>query len=345
MGRYYKLTVSFFLIGVMLVGCKHPSVISTSFYYWKTVYQSDSTELGALQALNSPSLYVRIMDIDRTDDAPIPVPVSPIRFKDPMPDSIAIVPVVFVVHSIFNKMNDEQIGLLAGKVLDFVAAKVKQAGKMDYQELQIDCDWTAGSRDAYFKFLKTLQQLPAFKNKKLSVTLRLHQVRDIKRSGIPSVDKVLLMCYNMGNLRQYGDHNSIFDMRQMEIYLKDHLKDYPLKMDIALPLFSWKVVFRNKQYVGISKGLADEQLADTLLFSQLAHSPLYELKSDMLGLGLRSGDIIRHEQINVSDLQNASKFLLRYLPDREFNLVFYHLDRNILSKFSNDDLQEISDHF
>src|SRR5690606_30433603 len=149
----------------------------------------------------------------------------------------------------------------------------------------------------------------------LSVTLRLHQVRDIKKSGIPPVDKALLMCYNMGNLRQYGDHNSIFDMRQMEIYLKDHLKDYPLKMDIALPLFSWKVVFRNKQYVGISKRLADEQLTDTLLFSQVPYSPLYKLKSDMSNLGLRSGDIVRHEQTNMLDLQKASKFLLRYLPD------------------------------
>ncbi len=342
---YRTLIVSFLWIGVMLMGCEHPSVLNTSFYYWKTVYQHDSTELSTLQALHSPSLYVRIMDIDRADGTPMPVPISPIRFKDPIPESVDIVPVVFVVHSIFNKMDDEQIVLLATKVLDFVAAKVEQGGKLDYQELQIDCDWTVGSRDAYFKFLKALQQLSSFKDKTLSVTLRLHQVRDIKKSGIPPVDKALLMCYNMGNLRQYGDHNSIFDMRQMEIYLKDHLKDYPLKMDIALPLFSWKVVFRNKQYVGISKRLADEQLTDTLLFSQVPHSPLYKLKSDMSNLGLRSGDIVRHEQTNMLDLQKASKFLLRYLPDHDFNLVFYHLDKSILSNFSNDDLQEISDHF
>lgn len=345
MAMYYQFIIGFLGLVMGMSGCTSPSVKSTSFYYWKTVYQNDSIEQAALRAMHSPRLYVRIMDVDQADDNSMPVPISPVRFDDPLPDSIDLVPVVFVVHSIFKKMDDQQIAGLADKVLDFVAAKVRQAGKMDYSELQVDCDWTGGSRDAYFNFLEKLQESPKFKNKSLSITLRLHQVRDIKRSGVPPVDRALVMCYNMGNLRRYGSHNSIFDLREMEAYLKNHLRKYPLKLDIALPLFSWKVVFRNKEYAGISKRLKTQSLLDSSLFVQQDATSLYTLKKDLPDIGLRSGDVIRNEQVEMSDLYQASDFLSRYLPGGDFNLIFYHLDKDILEKFPHDELQKISEHF
>jgi hypothetical protein len=149
----------------------------------------------------------------------------------------------------------------------------------------------------------------------------------------------------MGNLRKYGMQNSILDMKEMTTYLKDFLGSYPLPIDVALPLFSWSVVFRDKQYVGISKHLDSWSLADTSLFYRQEGTPLYHLKRNLPKAGLRVNDVIRKEEVSVQDLFAASDFLSRYLPRKYLKVLFYHLDADLLNRFSDEQLQEIIDRF
>lgn len=85
------------------------------------------------------------MDVDFNPDLQMPVPISPIKFSDPIPKQVNIVPVVFIVNQVFNKIDTMQTAVMANRIAKFVAEKVKQAGKADYTELQIDCDWTTTS--------------------------------------------------------------------------------------------------------------------------------------------------------------------------------------------------------
>ncbi|WP_223833428.1 hypothetical protein [Pedobacter riviphilus] len=338
--------ISILVISVFLfLGCKQKSIVHPTFYYWKTDYQNKKEETSYLDQFKSKSLYVRIMDVDFNPDLQLPVPISPVKFSDPIPKQTNIIPVVFIVNQVFNKIDTTQTMVMADRIAKFVSAKVKQAGKQNYHELQIDCDWTKGTRNRYFKFLEQLKANPLLKGKTISVTLRLHQVKNIVSSGVPPVEKAILMCYNMGNLRKYGRQNSILDQHEMDLYLKDYLEQYPLPLDVALPIFEWAVVFRNGQYAGISKRIGNTQIADKKLFKQRENSILYDLLKDDPAAGLKQGDVVRWEQISSKDLIATSKFLSRYLAPRDRNLVFYHLDTDLLKHFTYDDVQKIIANF
>ncbi|WP_231425828.1 MULTISPECIES: hypothetical protein [Pedobacter] len=328
-----------------LFACKQKSIVHTTFYFWRTDYKNNKSETEYLHQFKSKSLYVRIMDVDFNPDFQQDIPVSPIKFSDPLPQQVNIIPVVFLVNRIFNQIDSNRIKLLADHIAVFVEAKVKQAGKSNYSELQIDCDWTKTTRDHYFNFLNHLKIHPLLKGKNISVTLRLHQVKNVATSGIPPVEKAMLMCYNMGNLRKYGEQNSIIDQKEMDIYLKDYLENYPLKLDVALPIFEWAVVFRNLKYAGISKRISKAQLRDKKLFKQRGNTILYDLLIDYPAAGLRHGDVIRWEEISPEDLLASSKFLSRYLKPEERNLVFYHLDIDLLKHFTNEDFQKVIANF
>ncbi|MFC3560874.1 hypothetical protein [Pedobacter jamesrossensis] len=333
------------IIALLFTACKPKFAVHPTFYFWRTQYKNQKQETEYLNKFKSKSLYVRIMDVDLNPDTQEPVPVSPISFTDSLPKQIDIIPVVYLVNNIFNNLSEAQSTLLAERISKFVTAKVKQAGKQNYKELQIDCDWTQNTRDKYFSFLKKLISNPSLKGKEISVTLRLHQVKNLVSSGIPPVKKVILMCYNMGNLRKYGEQNSILNMQEMETYLKNELEKYPLKIDVALPLFSWAVVFRKQQYQGISKRISKVQLSDKKLFKRRENSILYDLQMDYPQAGLRKGDVIRWEEISLNDLLVSSHFLSRYLNPEDRNLVFYHLDTDLLKTFKHDNLQKVIDNF
>lgn len=328
----------------IFLGCKPDRKVQPTFYFWKTTYRQNPAEQQYVEKMRPASLYVRIMDIDLSPDGQQAIPISPITFKDKLPAKTGITPVVYIVNSLLNTTDSTELKTLAARIATFVQAKAEQAGKKDFKELQIDCDWTKTTRDKYFYFLRQLKKVPLLLNKEISVTLRLHQVKNIESAGIPPVKKVMLMCYNMGNLRKYGPQNSILDLHEMDIYLKDHLKNYPLKLDLALPLFKWAVVFRDKQYAGISKRLRPGQLQDKRLFKKLDVS-LYQLLADLPEAGLKKNDMVRWEYVSREQLFQAADFLSAYLPSSTFNLAFYHLDEQLLNDFKYDDLQKVIHRF
>ncbi len=64
-----------------------------------------------------------------------------------------------------------------------------EAGTPPPREIQIDCDWTERTRNAYFQLLTALKREPFLQGKILSATIRLHQVKYVQRSGIPPADR------------------------------------------------------------------------------------------------------------------------------------------------------------
>lgn len=333
------------LWALLQIGCMRPSdTVSTSFYYWKTSFKLDPIEREALRATQTDRLFIRMMDVDTQGPQGEAIPISPISFPEPLADSIAIVPVVFIVNAVLKDMSEDQLEDLAKNIHQFVIGKMKQAGKSAFEELQIDCDWTVSTRSAYFSLLEKLRSKIG-ESVRLTATLRLHQVRNIQSSGIPPVDGVLLMCYNMGNLRKPGPHNSIMDLNEMELYLKDFLHLYPLAVDIALPLFSWSVVFRDGAYAGISKRLDPDLLKDTALFQTDGHPTLFRLKKALPTAGLRKNDVIRREETHYGDVLAAADFLNTHRKPGDFTLLFYHLDSQVLNEFPHEKLQAIHHRF
>lgn len=336
--RLFLFLVPFWLL--LLSSCSN-SKPETGFYFWKTVFQLDTVEYRALKEVAAKSIYTRIMDIDFDPSGVQAVPVSPIIFSQPVPQEHALIPVVFINQRIFSEMDSLEIRALANKIVPFVSAKIKQAGKEEFNELQLDCDWTQSSRDKFFYLLKYIQELPALKGIVVSSTLRLHQVKNTVTSGIPPVKKVALMCYNMGNLRQFGNQNSILNQQDLKTYLGGPLRNYPLEMDIALPLFQWFVVFRNNNYIGISKHIREQDINNTTLFTHNPNSNLYILTVDLPKANLKKGDVVRFEKVTQNDLLQTAKFLRGELKGKKHQLIFYHLDQATLANHGNAELQEI----
>lgn len=336
--RLFLFLVPFWLL--LLSSCSN-SKPETGFYFWKTVFQLDTVEYRALKEVAAISIYTRIMDIDFDPSGVQAVPVSPITFSQPVPQEHALIPVVFINQRIFSEMDSLEIRALANKIVPFVSAKIKQAGKEEFNELQLDCDWTQSSRDKFFYLLKYIQELPALKGIVVSSTLRLHQVKNTVTSGIPPVKKVALMCYNMGNLRQFGNQNSILNQQDLKTYLGGPLRNYPLEMDIALPLFQWFVVFRNNNYIGISKHISEQDINNTTLFTHNPNSNLYILTVDLPKANLKKGDVVRFEKVTQNDLLQTAKFLRGELKGKKHQLIFYHLDQATLANHGNAELQEI----
>ena len=323
------------IIIVLLASCKPGRKVNTSFYYWKTVYRQNPVEDNYLRQMHANRLYVRMMDIDLGDDG-LPAPVSPITFQNKLPDTVQIVPVVFIVNDVLRNISQPQLNDLAKNTVRFVDGKITQAAKSGYSELQIDCDWTTETRANYFYLLRQLK--PLLGKRQLSVTLRLHQVKNQKTSGIPPADKVLLMCYNMGNLRKYGNQNSIMELSELKKYLGDDLNAYPMAMDVGLPLFSWAVAFRDKQYIGIAKKINFSILNDAAQFQSNGNN-MYSAKTDLPALGLQRGDEVRWEAIKINDLQASTAYIAHYLKPGGLNVVYFHLDEAIVKNYTYEELQ------
>jgi len=116
------------LLVFLLAACNHSKKVNTSFYYWKTVYQNTAIQTNYLKHCQVHKLYVRMMDVDFAKDN-LPAPVSPVVFKDRFPDSIGIVPVVFIVNDILRKMDTTQIKALANNIIPYVMQGLSNQAK------------------------------------------------------------------------------------------------------------------------------------------------------------------------------------------------------------------------
>ncbi|SHM41858.1 hypothetical protein [Mucilaginibacter sp. OK098] len=342
-----KSTYSSFLILAILLltslfpSCHKSKKVNTSFYYWKTVYKTNPTETAYLKQFQSHKLYVRIMDVNMDEDGISPVPISPITFKDKLPDSVQIVPIVFIVNDVLKTITKARLDDLAAKLITFVTAKVQQAGNTSFNELQIDCDWTTSTRDNYFYLLNRLKLNPALKHKTLSATLRLHQLKNQKGSGIPPVSRVMLMCYNMGNLRKYGSQNSILEISELKKYLGDNISKYPMPVDVGLPLFSWAVAFRNREYIGISKRIKIVDLNNKNQFIFIGNN-IYKAAADLPEYGLLKADEVRWEAIPVPVLEAVASYISPLIKTDTINVIYFHLDETVIKPYTFPNLQKVN---
>jgi len=320
-----------YLLLLLLASCKHDKVVKVSFYYWKTVYKNQPVQNNYLKHFNVKKLYVRLTDIDRNEEG-IPVAISAIKFQDALPKTVEIVPVIFIVNDVLKTIDTIGLKSLASHILSFVDLQVVNAGKKQYQEIQIDCDWTASTRNNYFFLLDQISKATERKHVSLSATLRLHQLKNQRSSGVPPVKRVMLMCYNMGNLRLYGTQNSILDIGELKKYSGHNLSDYPLPVDLGFPLFSWAVVFRNKQYIGISKKMNFAFLNNKNQFKFIGGN-LYLAATDLPDYGLQIGDEIRWESTTGSNLNQAAAYLSPLIKTDTVTLIYFHLDENLANTY------------
>jgi len=149
------------------------------------------------------------------------------------------------------------------------------------------------------------------------------------------------MYYNMGNVQKETTNNSILDNTIGAKYLSQ-LADYPLPLDLALPLFQWGVLFRNNKMIKLLNQLTASELRDSQRFMKIDKNHWEVIKSTYLnGIYLYKNDHIRLEKSELPDLEVAADLLQKQLKIDNRTIAFYHLDSTLIQQFEVVDLKAI----
>jgi hypothetical protein len=251
-----------------------------------------------------------------------------------------VVPVVYISNRTFNNFVESQIDSLANKT----ANKIKEiANKNDFtfEEVQFDCDWTKKTGPTYFAFIvKIRSQLD--NNIKISATLRLHQVKFREQTGIPPVERVALMLYNVGDWTNVNTQNSLFDPDIIDQYIY-RLSEYPLPVDIALPIYQQAIVFRNNQFHTYFKNVSKLDLKKEFNMKQGQTDNLLVCQEncEFRNHSFRKGDVFRHESINFKTLNAVKKAILKRLSNNDVQIYLFHLDDKSFNNFPTKHLSQL----
>ncbi|WP_242410239.1 hypothetical protein [Flavobacterium sp. Root901] len=322
------------MLFLSLLSCSKKEQPIISFYYWKTNLKFSETEKEVLEQNNVRKLYVRYFDIGLHPETKLPIPISPIHFQENM-QQFEIVPVVFIQNRVMLEQNPD-IEDLAQKTIHLID-EINKKNKIVCSEIQIDCDWTLKSKDHYLKFIEQFKKLS---QKKLSATIRLHQVKYFKKTKIPNVDHGILMFYNMGTIAA-DSLNSIYDKKISEKYLES-LKKYPLHLDYALPIYSWAIHIRNQKVLGLRSKLNFSELKKDKNFEQI--SPIFfrvKQSNYKNGVYYEENDLLKTETISSENLKEMAEDLSEYSAQTPKEIIFYDLDEFNLNNYEKNIFEQV----
>lgn len=324
-----KRTFHVLIFILLMTGCSKTDVNNDhGFYYWRSKLNLTKNEQQLLNNSKVPNLYTRFFDVVKQNDQFMEVGV--ISIDQNFSINKKIVPVIFITNETWLNIQPTETELLANQINDHIN-KIKSNHKLNLEnEIQIDSDWTTSTKYDYFKFLQTLKKVS---KKNVTCTLRLHQVKDKLQTGIPPVDKMYLMCYATSSPLKNQKQNSILDVKTLKSYLK-HIDDYPVKLDVALPIYSWGIVTNHVGKKKLINALTAEELMQNKNFRRIDEHHFEVLKDDFyFGMYLNKGFKIKVEEIPEKDILESINFINEKLDYKPL-LIYYHLDERFTKNYN-----------
>ena len=317
--------------------CHAPNPAPTrAFYYWRTVFNPTEAELDVMAAHDVSRLYLRAFDVAWDAAKGEAVPVARCSFQRPVPAGVELIPVVFLKNDVF--LHDTNVTQLAERVWTLAGATAKDGGAV-FVELQTDCDWTDKSRAAYFAYCGKLRELAASSGVKVSATIRLHQVKYRHRTGVPPVDRGMLMFYNMGRLDEAREKSAIYNAGDAERYVES-LDGYPLPMDVALPIFGWGVHWRDGRVINLMAKLDPRQLAALPAMRAVSSCTFVADQATFVdGYYMQQGDSVIVDVVTPTIAREASDLLMAHFhPRGAFAVALFDLDERNLADYAPNDI-------
>jgi hypothetical protein len=310
------------LLGVALFSCsasppEAPQAPATqrAFYYWRTVFRLSPLEAESLVRLKIHRIYLRVFDIewDRATSTARLVGKVALGEGQRVPAGIEIVPVVFLREEVFRHLPETGYAELAAVVWREVQDRaVALAFAPD--ELQLDCDWTDRTQGAFFSMLRELRRLAvpsaaAPQRIALSATIRLHQIKYRERTGVPPVDRGMLMFYSMGTFTADDSSRAIFDAGAASRYLA-RVREYPLALDLALPIWSWTLHLRDDRVIDVLQSTDPDELVEVAFLRRTGQDRYMVTDSAFFrGVLLREGDELKAETTGPREVAAAAALI------------------------------------
>lgn len=282
-----------------------------SIYYWKTLFEIDSTEVSFLQKHGISRIYLRMFDVatepDFLNGTSQVVPIATTRFVSPIPKDVEIVPVTYITLDALRAMagrEPEFASLIMERLL--AMSSYNECGEIS--EIQLDCDWTSATRDSYHKLCKSVRDSLSAKGMELSITVRLHQLQETP----PPAHKGVLMLYNTGALKSPETHNSILHIDDVKPYIKN--AKYKIPLDYAFPAFGWGVKFYNNKFVSIVPYDSND---------------------------ISDNEYIRYERPTPAEILKVKQLVEENLGKPSNGNILYHLDYSQLKNYTDDEISQI----
>lgn len=360
MDRYRRLCLFIFIIPICY-SCKPTAdkKITRAYYFWRISPPTDA-EIRFLKEHRIEKLYVHLLDVDWSP-AQGAVPVTgneleltngALRMYDSFPQNL--IPVIFITNKTFENIDSFDIPLLAKRLVRRCLPEYDPmdiayedrnyikgyGGTISPKEIQFDCDWTPSTKGKYFHFLEEVKSLLP-DDILLSATVRLHQYKYPSKTGVPPVDRGMLMVYNISDPKQYSQPNSIFDKEKAAAYFTSNTK-YPLPLDIVLPAWSWCIVFRDHQFYQVENELTEEDLK-TVSFLRPTGNHRYTVTQDTVykDLFLRIGDEIKAEGIDVEALKDATWLSQKAVNVDSFTVSLFELSEKEFQRYDHEIINEV----
>lgn len=325
--KFLILWISIFCFNLFSCNPSKKRDIKLSVYHWQlqTEIQTDQ------QLLEYPiqDLYLHLADVywDENKQEALPrariyIDTAHAVFKKPL------IPVVYIDNQVFSKISSDSIAAFAANIARFRNEFINYFMPEDeLRELQLDCDWLEKQQEKYFAFIEAIRQIAP--DLKLSATIRLYPYKYYKKMGVPPVDYGVLMCYNLGRIKNPETVSSILDEEELALYLKN--VSYPLSVKPALPVFGWYVWFRNQEYKRILY-LPKELEKDSLLKRENLNNFTILKDTVIDDIYFRSGDVLRNEYPSIGTLNTSMDLLKKYLPKVD-EVILYHWNEKLFKQY------------
>lgn len=288
------LSFIFLVVSSIFIIKKEKKPLSISFYSWENSFDEKNIK---------EKLYIKVLDIAYSTK----LEIVTTNIKEAPKDFI---PVVYITNE---TMKNIDYSLISNAIIQGLK-------KYEFNEFQIDCDWSDKSQSNYFNLLKDLKEKS---DKTISATIRLHQIKYYTKTGIPPVDYGVLMYYNMSDIADFNTKNSILDN---EIAKKYHYNfdNYKLKLKLALPLYSQAIQFRENKALSIFEGVSKKDFDSN--FEKIAPNIYKVLNSTyFMGRYIYKDDIFRFEDVQEKELKIALDDFLDLSNNRFDEVIFYTL--------------------
>ena len=335
------------LLVVVFAGCskKSTKIVTNGVYYWKTVFELDQKDLNWIKENNIQKIYTRFFDVDWNSTEKQALPVGSLRVVTNKIPDIEIIPVVFITNRTFLNIPDSGVSDLALKVFSKIKSQVSEFNHLNIKEIQLDCDWTETTKSKYFDFINSIKRACEKENISLTATIRLHQVKYFKKTGVPPVSRGSLMFYNMSSVSDFETKNSIFNEDIAKKYLVN-FDQYPLQLDVILPAFSWGVWFNHNKITGIINDVSFDELNDNSNFKQLKNNSFRVQKSFYFHERyLKANDVIRVEEITPETTLLAAELIAPYIKNDSLVVSIYHLNKKVTKNYDKGAIQDITSAF
>lgn len=338
--RRLRYAIPIILFMLILTSCRSARPIERGFYYWKSIVKLDATDNERLKQLHVGRFYVKCFDVVWDETQAQAIPVAEARFVSKLPPDIEVIPTVYITNETLKKTPSSAIPNLANRIREKTMIIISGANISAPKEFQVDCDWTLQTRDKYFQLLRSLHK-DLETTIELTATIRLHQVKYMKQTGIPPVDRGILMAYNLESPADIRAKNSIILYDTAKSYL-DHLGAYPLPLDIGLPLYSLGAIFQGERCIGLIADLTSAELRRNKNFIRIGLS-LFQATSNTY---LHGAYIYKNDQIRIdeSDLQETIKvaaFIGRRLQNRNTRVILFDYNAQRLGGVRHAELEAL----